>query len=344
MTAITLSRERHALLVKCLEDRATPVAKSPRFAVYDIDPQRHVGSITPDPNDVIVVHDFEPREIDNNIGHFVAEELLPLLPDAQSGISSTASVSTQDVFEHFVGEIVRSMDGSERRAWHLFYDNTLAALGLTEKARAVPDGDNPNRQDFIADFAAIYGRAADLAAEVSPVTLFDAATCFGFFPLLLVSGEWANGSEKPRPDRVVACDLNPALVSLARDYATERQLARIDFLEADILSADITRTVTPEAPSFDVVTAIHLLEHLEPGQTEQAMDVLWSLTRRRLIVAVPIEETPDERFGHRQVFCPESLIALGRRVDANCHGFEDHGAFLVIDRAQDSDLRREVAA
>ena len=59
---------------------------------------------------------------------------------------------------------------------------------------------------------------------------------------------------------------------------------------------------------------------------------------------MPIEEEPDVRFGHRQVFRPESLIALGRRVDANCHCFEDHGAFLVIDRAQDGELRREAAA
>ena len=123
---------------------------SNHFTVYGIDP---VSTAAADPDDIVVVHDFEPWQIDNNIGSYVANELLPLLreprrPDAADGYT----YSKQEIFERYVGEIVRSMDGNERRAWHLFYDNTLAALQETAWAGKAP------KQDFIGDFGAIYRR------------------------------------------------------------------------------------------------------------------------------------------------------------------------------------------
>lgn len=341
MTTITLSRERHGFLADCLADRAVPVARSPRFAVYAVDPdEAGGGTAPPDPDDIILVHDFRPEEIDNNIGHFVAEELLPLLgatPDANGN-------RAQAVFERFVGEIVRSMDGSERRAWHLFYDNTLAAFRRAGRAAAAANGGRPAPQDFIADFAAIYRRTEALIAEVQPATVLDVASCFGFLPLLLAEpGTGVSPAERsagvppaggpqiraPGP-LILACDLNPALVSLAADYALTRGLSHVRFVQADLLAADFTHDLG--APSFDVVTAIHLLEHLAPAETAAAMNALWSLTRRRLIVAVPVEAEPDARFGHHQVFDRDSLGELGPANGGICRTFEDHGAWLVVDR------------
>jgi SAM-dependent methyltransferase len=327
MTTITLSQERHGFLADCLADRAEPVARSPRFAVYAVDPEQANGA-PPDPDDVILVHDFRREEIDNNIGHFVAEELLPLLCAAQDKNGHRA----QAVFERFVGEIVRSMDGSERRAWHLFYDNTLAAF-----RRAGPEAGGtkgpPAPQDFIADFAAIYGRTVALIDEVRPDTVLDVATCFGFLPLLLAdrsAGVAPAGAPEVRAPLILACDLNPALVSLAADYARARGLANLRVVQADLLAADFAQHLG--APCFDVVTAIHLLEHLAPAETAAAMNALWALTGRRLIVAVPVEAEPDARFGHRQVFDRAGLAALSPRADATCRSFEDHGAWLVVDR------------
>ena len=325
MTTITLSRERHGFLADCLADRAEPVARSERFAIYAVDPEQVNGTTAlPDPNDIILVHDFEPGEIDNNIGHFVAEELLPLLcPPSRTETGGADSASSQAVFERFVGEIVRSIDGSERRAWHLFYDNTLAALRRAGTEAEGRNGGHPAPQDFIADFAAIYRRTVDLIDEAAPASVLDVATCFGFLPLLLAE-------TVPPSRRILACDLNPALVSLAADYAQARALAAVAFVQADLLDPDIAHDLG--APGFDVVTAIHLLEHLEPAETEAAMHALWSLTGRRLIVAVPVEAEPDPRFGHRQVFDRDRLAALGPRTGGACHSFEDHGAWLVIDR------------
>ena len=84
------------------------------------------------------------------------------------------------------------------------------------------------------------------------------------------------------------------------------------FVRADILADEVAPKLAADGAAFDVVTAIHLLEHLTAEETVRAMDNLWALTGRRLIVAVPFEAVPDPRFGHRQVFDRESLLALGR--------------------------------
>lgn len=329
MMPMILSHERHRLLVQCLAERAQPLARSRRFILYPLGPGSDAGGI----DDIILVHDFAPGEIDNNIASYVADELLPLLLtcSTRGEPADGYRASDQEVFERFVGEIVRSIDGNEERAWHLFYDNTLAALNRAGQRDGDAESETRAPNDFIAEFATIYRRVADLAAECRPASVLDVATCFGFLPLLLVSalspqpkGCWQN-------PRVVGCDLNPALIALANSYARQRRLAGVCFVEADI--RDAFHPALPQR-SFDVVTAIHLLEHLEPTETALAMDRLWHLARRRLIVAVPVEAVPDPRFGHRQVFDRESLSALGRTTGGLCRSFEDHGAWLVIDREQ----------
>ena len=321
MNPLTLSRQRHGMLVECLAQRAQPIATSSHFTLYGIDP----ASTAAYPDDVVVVHDFKPCQIDNNIASYVANELLPLLADSRKPSAVDGySYSKQEIFERYVGEIVRSADGNERRAWHLFYDNTLAALW-----RDGPQQESDAEQDFIRDFGAIYRRVADLTSEVPRASVLDVATCFGFLPLLLASRCIREGQKS---SSIAGCDLNPALVALADDYARQRRLAHVSFMRADILAEDITREFASLGRAFDVVTAIHLLEHLEPEQTLPAMSNLWRITRRRLIVAVPLETVPDPRFGHRQVFDRESLLALGRHTSGRCRYFEHCGGWIIIDR------------
>ena len=330
MPPITLSRQRHGQLVDCLADRIEPVARSRRFTIYHLDPDWPANGFEPEPDDIVLVHDFARPEIDNNIARHVAEELLPLLAD--SVCLGAGTRYHQEIFERFVGEIVRSMDGSERRAWHLFYDNTLAALERAGRGHRGTDCTNSVPVDYIADFAAIYRQVTELVSEIRATAVLDVASCFGFLPLLLASGAWANEAQGHALRRVVGCDCNSALVSLAQDYARERELDDARFVCVDILETGAVQELSSLASSYDVVTAIHFLEHLEPAETALAMDVLWSLTRHRLIVAVPVEDVPDVRFGHRQVFTQESLNALGQRGDGTYRCFELHGAWLVIDR------------
>jgi hypothetical protein len=100
MSTITLSCQRHALLVDCLASRVEPLARSERFAIFDVCRRGPHQTVSLDPDDMILVHDFAPEEISNNIGRFVADELLPLLecasPPGKTGIQGREQV----VFEY----------------------------------------------------------------------------------------------------------------------------------------------------------------------------------------------------------------------------------------------------
>jgi len=333
MTPMMLSRRRHGALVDCLAKQAEPVALGTRFTLYRPGPCRNGQVAHPHLDDCVLVHDFARTEIDNNIGCHVADELLPFLVAAQPlGDADDEPVNEQHLFERLVGEVVRSIDGNERRAWRLFYDNTLAALRRAGERDYSADPASAPFQDFISDFAAIYRRVADLVTAVTPATILDAATCFGFLPIVLATSAWAPAADGRSPPRIVACDLNEALLSLGADYARHRRLTRVSFVRADIVAPDLAEALSATTP-FDVVTAIHVFEHLTPEETAAALGALWSVTARRLIITVPIEAIPDPRFGHRQTFDCARLRALGERTGAHCRTFEDHGAWLVIDRA-----------
>ncbi|NTU84901.1 MAG: class I SAM-dependent methyltransferase, partial [Chloroflexales bacterium] len=294
------------------------------FTLYCLDPAEHTGATGPE---VVVVHGFGPAQIDNNLGHYVANELLPLLTTAwgrmpRGAASDPFAYDEQAIFEHCVGAIVRSLDGNERRAWHRFYDNSLAAL---ERAMAEPS----STLDFISPFGAIYRQ---LMALVCGRTVLDAGTCFGFLPLLLAR-QGQSGLERERRllgerlAQIVGCDLDSALVGFATAYAAHRQHQQVRFVQADLLANDFARL-----GAFDTVTAIHVLEHLEYDQTAAALANLWAVTGRRLIVAVPLERSPDPRFGHRQVFDEGRLLALGRELGGRSRYLELHGGWLIVDK------------
>ena len=315
MSPLTLSSHRHWLLIRGLQAKGVePLGRSDHFIVYGLSNAS---------DDILVVHDFLPAQIDNNIGSYVADELLPLLARARPAACLPAddyAYSEQETFERYVGAIVRSVDGNERRAWHRFYDNTLAAL----HAEARMNGGRSN--DFIRSFRAIYARVADLVGEVRSVRILDAATCFGFLPLFLAQVRSADPAW-----RITGCDLNAALVALADDYRRQRGIAGVAFVRADVLADEAARDLRALG-TFEVVTAIHFLEHLAPEDTLRAMAKLWAVTGRRLIVAVPLEAEPDPRFGHRQTFDREGLRVLGGQTGGRFRTFEHHGGWLVVDR------------
>lgn len=314
-----LSRHRHTVLVNGLEQHAAPLAASAHFQLYPL-------TATTPTDELIIVHNFSTAQIDNNLGYYVVSELLPLLATQRHRIDS--GYSAQDEFERSVGDIVRSMAGNERRAWRLFYTNTLNA---TQTIADLPPLQKGGTGDFIGLFGAIYRYALDLIealpAATAPPTVLDVATCFGFFPLLLARLRTAKTLGE-----IAACDLNPALMDFAADFARHEGLAEVEFGVSDILADDIERELAPLPTRYDVVTALHLLEHLEPAQTEQAVANLWRLTARRLIIAVPLETVPDPRYGHQQVFDRDRLLTIGRTLGGQFEFFDYHGGWLVIDR------------
>jgi hypothetical protein len=320
-----LSRHRHTLLVNSLEQRIAPLAASAHFQLYP-----HTATVPTD--ELIIVHDFSAAQIDNNLGYSVVSELLPLLAAHRDRVDS--GYSDQDLFERSVGDIVRSMAGNEQRAWRLFYANTLNATQISAGLRQPRGRPDETASDFIGLFGAIYRYALELIEALpvagSPPTVLDVATCFGFFPLLLERVRATTGTL----GEIAGCDLNPALMDFAADFARHEGLAEVQFGVSDILADDIERELAPLPARYDVVTALHLLEHLEAGQTEKAVANLWRLTAKRLIIAVPLEDAPDARYGHLQVFDRERLLTIGRTLGGHCDYFEYHGGWLVMDRSR----------
>ena len=313
MIPLVLSPWRHAALTACLAGNHPAMASSQHFTVYRLEPAAHTPAAGPE---LVVVHNFDPEQIDNNLGFYVANELLPLLSAARGRMPEASPADDpfahdqQALFEQCVGAIVRSMDSNERLAWHRFYVNSLTAL---ERAM---QSDQP-AADFIGPFGAIYRRLIDLARGTS---LLDAGTCFGFLPLLLARRD-------DPPATIVGCDLDGALVSFANAYARHAGLANVSFTVADLLGDELARL-----GRFDTVTCVHVLEHLAPEQTLTALRALWQCTTQRLIVTVPLEEQPDPRFGHRQTFTTRRLEILGRELGGRFQTFALHGCWLVVDR------------
>ncbi len=316
MVPLVLSPLRHAPLTAALAALVPATARNKHFTLYAFATPAYATTALPE---VVVVHHFSATQIDNNLGYYVAEELLPLLRTAWGALPPVTQAEDplaydeQAIFEHCVGAIVRSMDGNERRAWHRFYANSLTAL---EQAMQEPTA----TPDFVAPFAAIYRHLMTL---VRGHTFLDAGTCFGFLPLLLAR-QTDLGLE-----RIVGCDLDSALVSFATAYATHQQHAHVQFVQADLLADDFVHL-----GSFATVTAIHVLEHLAGAQTMHALANLWAVTGQRLIVAVPLEETADPRFGHRQVFDQARLLGLGHELGGHCQYLELHGGWLIVDRGR----------
>ena len=108
MSPLTLSRHRHRALVNGLDGDATRLAASHHFTVYGLP----AGQAEADPDDHLVVHSLAPEQIDNNVGAYVADELLPLLAQVRHAVSvlpSPYASSEHENFQRYVGAIVRSI-------------------------------------------------------------------------------------------------------------------------------------------------------------------------------------------------------------------------------------------
>lgn len=246
----------------------------------------------------VVTHGLEPAEVDNDLAELVAGELV-----------RPGRVTVPGAFERCFAGVVLSSAPDPRRAWRAFYANTLSRL------RRVAPGSFPEDFGPVAVFGRIYGHARGLVAGAS---LLDVGTCFGFFPLLL------QGSE-PRLE-VVALDVSAPILELARDAALSLGSSKtVRFVHGD------ARDLPFDDGSFDTVTALHVLEHLEPPAARRVLEEMCRVARRRVIVAVPMEEEADPAYDHVQSFDREGLLAFGEGTGWIC-GFEEYlGGWLVLE-------------
>lgn len=243
----------------------------------------------------VVLHRLEPGEIDNDLAELVAGELV------RPGL-----VAGPAAFERCFAGVVLSAASSPGAAWRAFYGNTLSKL---ERAAREPPGHTPT-----AAFGGIYAHAASLVAGGS---LLDVGTCFGFFPLLLRG--WS-----PAPG-ITAVDLSAATLDLAAEAASRLRVEAIEFARGD------ARDLPFSDDCFDTVAALHVLEHLDAGSARRAVGEACRVARRRVVVAVPLEETPDPAYGHVQGFDRETLVGLGESSGWRCDYEEYLGGWAILE-------------
>jgi ubiquinone/menaquinone biosynthesis C-methylase UbiE len=83
--------------------------------------------------------------------------------------------------------------------------------------------------------------------------------------------------------------------------------------------------------AFDTVTLLHLLEHLEPGESARVLREAIRLARERVVIAVPFEDEPADVYGHLRRFDLAILHELGRDTTLPYTVAEQHGGWLVLD-------------
>jgi len=243
--------------------------------------------------------------VDNDLGDLIAAELGPLglVPDVAA-------------FERLFVSAVLSTAPDADAAWLAFYRRSLARLeGTAAPGTGSPEDAAAPGTGSLAAFARIYRHAAALLPAGS---LLDVGSCFGFFPLYL---------RRARPElAVVASDVVPGTAALAGRMAA--RLRR----PVHYLAADATHLPLPDR-SVDAVTLLHLLEHLPPPLGAAALAEAIRVARRRVVVAVPLEDRPDPTYGHVVAFTLAGLGALGRHPGWTSAVTEHDGGWLVLDRA-----------
>lgn len=244
---------------------------------------------------LLVVHGLGAVSVSADVAADVAEELF-----------APGWVVGADAFERLVAGVVLTAHEDPATAWEAFYRNSLARLE-----------DGADRSGF----APVYRRAEALVAEVGARSVLDLGSCFGFGPLRI-----ADGAAGPVAD-VVACDVAPGTVRLL-DLMGRRLGTPVRTLTSDAAAVPV-----PDA-SADVVTCIHLLEHVDAAHGARILAEAARIARRRVVVAVPVEETADATFGHVRTLTTADLLAAARPLpDWRAEVSADHGAWLVLDRS-----------
>jgi hypothetical protein len=177
-----LSRYRHRSLVEPLTRHRRPVLRRGPFSLYWLTtPEDRTPTLEAE---LVIVHDLPLERIDNNAGKYVRHDLLPMVAEVRATYGPTVAIANvwsgteHEVYSMLVASLVYSVHADARVAWRWFYRNTLDAPRSPEPAVADPT-------DFIAPFAAIYQRVAELREGSS---LLDVGTAHGFLPLLFAMG------------------------------------------------------------------------------------------------------------------------------------------------------------
>jgi len=266
-------------------------------------PRRRLGAVrTPhfdvqrEGHHVHLCHALRPDQIDDDLSGLLSTELFQ--PGWLRG---------PDLFERLFTGIVVSSAPEPELAWAAFYRNTLDRIDDAldaPRAEAAAHG-------TIAQYAPVYRYVEQ---QLAPGSVLEVGCCFGFLSLRLA----AAGRQ------VVASDVSAGTVALLD--AAARRLS----VPVAARCADAAR-LPWAAGAVDNVVMIHLLEHLEAPAGDRAVAEAVRVARRRVVVAVPLEDEPDETWGHVRTVTLEDLAAWGAGSGHPYRVVDHHGGWLVID-------------
>lgn len=236
----------------------------------------------------------------------IDEDLTGLL---QSQLFEPGWVRGGDLFERLFTGIVRSTDPDPTRAWELYYRNSIRRIDEL----LVAPSQLGRARGGIADFVPVYQHALQ---RIVGREVVEVGACFGFLSLLAAR----------RGRRVTAGDLSPGTVRLL-SAMSGRLGVPLDTFCGDAAALPLADK------SADTVLMVHLLEHLEDDHGARSIAEALRVARRRVVVAVPFEERPDEAFGHLRSLTLDDLQRWGERTGCSFRIHEFHGGWLVIDHA-----------
>jgi SAM-dependent methyltransferase len=252
--------------------------------------------LRPGPGPVRLRHRLGPGEVDDDLAGLLADELF-----------APGWLRGSEMFERLFTGVVRSAHEDPVAAWTAFYRNTL------DKAAAPPSGPvTGGVHGTIAGYAPVWDHALPYAAGAASV--LELGSCFGFFALRLAEAGHA----------VTASDVSPGTVDLLARIAPALGLP----LQAMV--ADAAHVGVPDS-SYDTVMALHLLEHLDPDHGDRVLAEALRVARRRVVIAVPLEEVADDTWGHVRTVSLADLDAWGAATRRPYDVHEHHGGWLVVD-------------
>lgn len=256
-----------------------------------------------DGTDLVVEHGLGLEEVDDDLAGLLSDELFE--PGWLRG---------SELFERvFTGVVLTCADEPEV-AWEAFYANTLAAVGAAARAEPRPEPNAaPAGHGCIRDYAPVYARAESL---VSGRSVLELGSCFGFLALRVAADGRA----------VTASDVSGGTMRLLGAMAPRFGV------DVATLTCDAAHVPLPDG-SADTVLAVHLLEHLEPDHAAQVLREACRLARVRVVVGVPLEDSPSEQFGHLWAVTLGALREWGEAAEGwRAEVTEHHGGWLVLDR------------
>ncbi|MEI2731723.1 MAG: mycofactocin oligosaccharide methyltransferase MftM [Dermatophilaceae bacterium] len=246
---------------------------------------------------LVVVHRLAPEASDENVTTTLRRELF-----------DPGWVRGTEMFERIFAGVVQSTDDDPAAAWECFYRNTLRRLN-----EIIAGPDSTACDGVIGEHAPVYRRALELALGPSSLEL---GSCFGFLSLLLAQ----------RGMHGVGVDVAPGSARLLGLIARRLGLAVTG------LVGDAARVPLPDR-AVDTALVVHLLEHVSADHGTRVLNEAIRLSRRRVVVAVPYEQVPDETYGHVRTVTPRDLRAWGASAGLPFRVEHHHGGWLVIDCA-----------